>query len=300
MNIMTQYNHQNNSTFKSNKQKMQVANNNNLVKRSSKMSMLSANLLLLTTSCFLIALCNLQNQFVNVVDAAGAANSNNNNNGNNNEQASASSQPLWSYHVKPTFSQVNGLNGLNGPGNLLSEAFSGLSQRQGALTTGPLMSILPILLIAAGGIMLLLPFLTMMFASPFGGGLGGLSGFGGANGAGFGAFQQGGQFGGYPQAAAALRAARKRSLTSGGAAAGGDNGSAGSIVWQELLDHVSTTIDELSRKYSPQQAALNAKQQGKSNNLATMTTTASAAKNNNNQQVGVSSTNNKNNLNDVQ
>lgn len=198
--------------------------------------LLFASLLVWSLTCLLLHPCDA---------ASGSA---------NNEQTGASSQPLWSYQVKP--GQVNS-------GNLFSEAFGGLSQRQGALTTGPLMTILPILLIAAGGILLLLPFLTMMFASPFGGpgGAGGLYGY-----------NNGGQFG-YPQAAAALRAvaaagatAKKRSLNSPPSL---DQ----PRVWQELLDHVSTTIDELSKKYSPSIIAMQTGQHASNSNKRSMSST---------------------------
>lgn len=141
--------------------------------------------------------------------------------------SSSSSQPVWSYQVKPN-AYVNSANGQAhaGPMSSIFDAFNGLSQRQGALSGSPFLSILPIILIAAGGMLLLLPFLTMMIASPF-------SGTGGLYGGGF----NGGQYG-YPQGLS-----RKRSLfsTDGLASKG----------FQEILDHVSTTIDELARKYTP-------------------------------------------------
>lgn len=145
----------------------------------------------------------------------------------------SSSQPLWSYQVKPGM-QVGGSssnylsNPLGGPHPYPSgpslpsifDAFNGaLSQRQGALTSSPFLSILPIILIAAGGLLLLLPLLTMMMASPFGG-----------FGAGF-----GNNFG-YPQAGLN----KKRSL--------GDQLSRSSFY--DILEHVSSTIDDLSKKYS--------------------------------------------------
>lgn len=145
----------------------------------------------------------------------------------------SSSQPLWSYQVKPG-SQVGGssANYLNNPlagghhypgGSSLPsifDAFNGaLSQRQGALSSSPFLSILPIILIAAGGMLLLLPLLTMMMASPFGG-------FGGGFNNNF----------GYPQAGLS----KKRSL-------GDQLGRAG---FYDILEHVSSTIDDLSKKYS--------------------------------------------------
>lgn len=146
----------------------------------------------------------------------------------------SSSQPLWSYQAKPG-AQVGGssANYLNSPlsgshhypspSSLPSifDAFNGaLSQRQGALTSSPFLSILPIILIAAGGMLLLLPLLTMMMASPFGG-------FGGGFNNNF----------GYPQAGLN----KKRSL--------GDQLSRGAFY--DILEHVSSTIDDLSKKYSP-------------------------------------------------
>lgn len=163
-------------------------------------------------------------------------------------ESMSSSQPLWSYQVKPN-SYANTASG-GGPspsqqtahyGNVggipappsLFEAFNGaLSQRQGALTTSPFLSILPIILIAAGGLLLLLPMLTMMMASPFGGG--------GAFGAG--AFN--GPFG-YPQTVGALNKRRSLLERSLGASIGG--GGSGII---ELLEQVGSAIDEMSRKHT--------------------------------------------------
>lgn len=166
---------------------------------------------------------------VAVSAASGGSNS-----GQPSSEATSSSQPLWSYQVKPnSYGNIVGNGaGSNGAqsahytaGPSLFDAFSGLSQRQGALSGSPLMTILPIILIAAGGLLLLLPMFTMMLASPFGGG--GIGPFGG----GAGGFQN---FG-YPQMA------RKRSLdqTSG-------LGQRGLV---DLIEHVSSTIEELARKY---------------------------------------------------
>lgn len=170
-----------------------------------------------------------------------AANTNGGVNGVQSESAS-SSQPLWSYQVKPS-TYVNSPSAQTGHYSSampsLFDAFNGLSQRQGALTSSPFLSILPIILIAAGGMLLLLPLLTMMMASPFGGGFGG-----GYNG-GF----------GYPQVGALNR---KRSLNEqGGARLAGGNG--GSLI--DLIEHVSSTIDELTKKYSPATTAITSGQQ---------------------------------------
>lgn len=153
-----------------------------------------------------------------------------------NQQASestSSSQPLWSYQIKPTNyvgAQV-GPGGANQPPNgaytaggigpfpSLFDAFTGLSQRQGALTSSPFMTILPIILIAAGGMLLLLPLFTMMMASPFGGGFGG--GF------------QSGPFG-YPQVGGLNK---KRSLDQ----------SKGIL---DMIENFSSTLEDLSRKYN--------------------------------------------------
>lgn len=145
------------------------------------------------------------------------------------ENAAASTQPLWSYQVKPTNYINAGQNGQSAPYSTghssIFDAFTGLNQRQGALTGGgsPLLSILPIILIAAGGLLLLLPMLTMMMASPFGGGPFGGGGY---------------QNYGYPQVG--LNKRRSLDQASGG-------GSRGII---ELIEHVSSTIEDLSRKYS--------------------------------------------------
>jgi hypothetical protein len=145
------------------------------------------------------------------------------------ENAAASTQPLWSYQVKPTnyvgSGQAGGQNAPYSAGHSsIFDAFTGLSQRQGALTgNSPLLSILPIILIAAGGLLLLLPMLTMMMASPFGGGPFGAGGY---------------QNYGYPQ----LGLNKRRSLDQMNA--GGSRG----IL--ELIEHVSSTIEDLSRKYS--------------------------------------------------
>ena len=128
----------------------------------------------------------------------------------------SSSQPLWSYQVKPN-AYVNGAPSqphMN-PVSSIFDAFNGLSQRQGALSGSPFLSILPIILIAAGGMLLLLPFLTMMVASPFGGGGNLYGGFGS------------GQYG-YPQALS-----KKRSLFTDHLA---------SKSFNDILEHVSSTI----------------------------------------------------------
>lgn len=163
-----------------------------------------------------------------LIEAAGSSTPNGAN--SNGEQASSSSQALLSYQtLKP-----NGFysNPISPSSSFFETLTSGLSQRQGALSNSPIMSILPIILIAAGGILLLLPFLTMMLASPFGGpGVAGLYGY------------QNGQFGGgaYPQAA------KKRSLINIL-----ESQYQQPKMWQELLDNVSSTINELTRKYQTQ------------------------------------------------
>lgn len=151
---------------------------------------------------------------IQTISAAGATNSNPN-------EVTSSSQPLWSYQVKPN-AYTSGVSGNPHytPMSSIFDAFNGLSQRQGALSGSSFMTILPIILIAAGGLLLLLPFLTMMVASPFSG----------ANVYGY----NGGQFG-YPQTL------KKRSLFADQLA---------SKSFNDILDHVSSTIDELSRKYS--------------------------------------------------
>lgn len=158
-----------------------------------------------------------------------------------NSESTSSSQPLWSYQIKPssyvgTGGQPTNSHYTAGTFPSLLDAFSGLSQRQGALTTSPFLSILPIILIAAGGMLLLLPLLTMMMASPFGGGFGG------------GGYQS--PFG-YPQVGALNK---RRSL----------DGNQRGII--ELIEHFSSTLEDLSRKYSngsPQQQknAANGQQQ---------------------------------------
>jgi len=159
--------------------------------------------------------------------------------GQQSEQSASSSQPLWSYQIKPTnyvgtqFGSNGGPQsapytaGVSSPFPSIFDAFTGLSQRQGALTTSPFMSILPIILIAAGGFLLLLPLFTMMVASPFGGA------FGGAG------YQ--GPFG-YPQVGAL---SKKRSV----------DGNQRGII--ELIENFSSTIEELSRKYSPSGSVAN-------------------------------------------
>lgn len=147
-------------------------------------------------------------------------------------ETTSSSQPLWSYQVKPnSYANVGGNQaGHYSPVPSILDAFNGLSQRQGALTSSPFLSILPIILIAAGGMLLLLPFLTMMIASPFSGG------------AGFGAYNNG-PFG-YPQAGALNK---KRSLAD-------SFGQRGLI---DLIEHVTTSIEEMTRKYSPSNGGAN-------------------------------------------
>lgn len=141
-------------------------------------------------------------------------------------ETTSSSQPLWSYQVKPnSYANVAASSqaGHYSPVPSLLDAFNGLSQRQGALSSSPFLSILPIILIAAGGMLLLLPFLTMMIASPFSGG------------AGFGAYNNG-PFG-YPQVGALNK---KRSLAD----------SFGQRGLMDLIEHVTTSIEEMTKKYS--------------------------------------------------
>lgn len=174
-----------------------------------------------------LAFATMLTHFLGLVQPSLAAN------GNSNQQATestaASTQPLWSYQVKPT-NYVNAAQGAqnspysSGPSSLF-DAFTGLNQRQGALSSSPFLSILPIILIAAGGLLLLLPMLTMMMASPFGGGA-----FGG------GGFQN---YGGYPQVGTLNKRRSLDQLT---------QGSHRGII--ELIEHVSSTIEDLSRKYS--------------------------------------------------
>lgn len=187
--------------------------------------------------------------------------------GSSSAETTSSSQPLWTYQVKPNGylnspGQVGGQGGGLHYGSVGSpppppppsifDAFNGLSQRQSALSGSPFLSILPIILIAAGGMLLLLPMLTMMMASPFGGG-GAFGGYGGGN----------GPFG-YPQVGAL---SKKRSLAdqlTGGA--GQLRGGNGGLI--DILENVSTTIEELSRKYNAmpnkQQAAAAAQKRSKS------------------------------------
>lgn len=156
--------------------------------------------------------------------------------GTTGSETTSSSQPLWSYQVKPN-SYVNAAGGQQAhyaTNPTIFDAFNGLSQRQGALGGSPFLSILPIILIAAGGMLLLLPFLTMMMASPFTGGLGGYNnGFG------------------YPQVGAL---SKKRSLAD---QFGGQRG----LI--DIIENVSTTIDELTRKYSTNSATNNGQQSNK-------------------------------------
>lgn len=166
---------------------------------------------------------------VQLVSAAGGPSSSS----SSSSETTSSSQPLWSYQVKPG-SYINAPSGQPGaPYSAMPsifDAFNGLSQRQGALSGSPFLSILPIILIAAGGILLLLPFLTMMMASPF-------------SGAGFGGYGQGGF--GYPQMAAAM--GKKRSLADQ-MPGQGPRGGAGQLG--DLIENFSSVIDELTRKYS--------------------------------------------------
>lgn len=174
----------------------------------------------------------------------------------------SSSQPLWSYQVKPNTYLGSGGSGPNvgqsapysAPFPSLFDAFNGLSQRQGALTSSPFMTILPIILIAAGGMLLLLPLLTMMIATPFGGG-------GGPFGGGY-----GGNFG-YPQTLS-----RKRSLQ--GDQFGGTRG----LI--ELVEHVSTAIEDLTKKYASPNgsfATTNNRQRSPKQQTASSTATTSTA-----------------------
>lgn len=155
------------------------------------------------------------------IQAANAASS-----ASSSSETTSSSQPLWSYQVKPnSYANVaSNQAGHYSAAPSILDAFNGLSQRQGALSSSPFLSILPIILIAAGGMLLLLPFLTMMIASPFSGG------------AGFGAYNNG-PFG-YPQVSAMNK---KRSLAD-------SFGQRGLI---DLIEHVSSSIEEMARKYSP-------------------------------------------------
>lgn len=146
-------------------------------------------------------------------------------------ETTSSSQPLWSYQVKPS-SYVNAPNNQANPYGTGAAGFgvpsifdtiNGLSQRQGALSGSPFLSILPIILIAAGGMLLLLPLLTMMMASPFGGGFGG-------------GYQNG--FG-YPQVGALKK---KR--------ASFDRDQFNQMGLIDLIEHVSSSIEELTKKYS--------------------------------------------------
>lgn len=182
-------------------------------------------------------------------------------------ESTSSSQPLWSYQVKPN-SYVGGSNSPQAPYTAmpsLFDAFNGLSQRQGALTSSPILSILPIILIAAGGMLLLLPFLAMMFASPFGG-AGGFGSYGGAGGF------------GYPQLGSLNK---KRSFN-------GDLFGSRSLI--DLVEHVSTAIDEFSRRYP--NAASSHQKRAKSLN-----TDQTNPQPTNHKQVSVSSNNDEANLN---
>ena len=178
----------------------------------------------------MVAFVTILTHFLTLIQPSLAANGNggSGSGGSGNSEAGASSQPIWSYQVKPT-NYIGAQSAQTGhygsaPSSLF-DAFTGLSQRQGALTSSPFLSILPIILIAAGGLLLLLPMLTMMIASPFGGGGGP---FGGGYQNGF----------GYPQVGAL---SKRRSLDQHQQQRG--------LI--ELIEHVSTTIEDLSRKYSP-------------------------------------------------
>lgn len=179
----------------------------------------------------MVAFVAILTHFLSLIQPSLAANGSTGSGGQT--EATASTQPLWSYQVKPgsyVGAQTSGQNGhlYNSAPNSLFDAFTGLSQRQGALSSSPFLSILPIILIAAGGLLLLLPMLTMMMASPFGGG---------------GLFSGGYQGGfGYPQVGALNK---RRSLDQQQQRRG--------LI--ELIDHVSRTIEDLSRNYSPTQAA---------------------------------------------
>lgn len=183
---------------------------------------------------FLFALCSVLTHTLGQIQPINAAGTGASGSGSSAETTS-SSQPLWSYQVKPnSYLNVHSLGGGTQTGHYgassappsLFDAFNGISQRQGALSSSPFLSILPIILIAAGGMLLLLPMLTMMMASPFGGG--------GA----FGGYNNGGAFG-YPQ-----QLSKKRSLAD---QLSNQRGGGGLI---EILENVSTTIEELSRKYN--------------------------------------------------
>lgn len=105
-------------------------------------------------------------------------------------------QPFWAYqqqkrssnhddHSTPHLQQQSQQLQQQLPQTLpLFDTLRSLSQRQGSLSASPFLSILPIILIAAGGLMLLLPLLTMSMASSFGG-FGQFGGAGGAGGFGF-------------------------------------------------------------------------------------------------------------------
>lgn len=165
-------------------------------------------------------------------------------------ETASSSQPLWSYQVKPS-NYVNAQT--NQPAHYSSmpsilDAFNGLSQRQGALSSSPFLSILPIILIAAGGLMLLLPLLTMMVASPF-------------SGAAFGGYNNG--FG-YPQVGAL---SKKRSL--------GDQFGQRGII--DMIEQASSTFEELAKKFS--NSASNSQQQQQRRAKAMNTNGAAAADN---------------------
>lgn len=168
-----------------------------------------------------------------------AANSGSSNSGggqltSETEASSVSSQPLWSYgqSTRPInyAATQNGANGASNyyttstPSSMWDMFTGGLSQRQGALSTGsPFLSILPIILIAAGGFLLLLPMLTMMMGSPFGDPFGG-------------GYQGAGQYGQYPQLKKRRSldsALHKRSLI-------------------KLIEQASSIIEDLSRQYEPQ------------------------------------------------
>lgn len=164
------------------------------------------------------------------------------------QTSQSASQPLWSYQVKPNsylnvpssqshqqqqhYGSTGPTYGVGSGLPSIFDAFSGLSQRQGALTGSPFLSILPIILIAAGGMLLLLPLLTMMMASPFGGGFGG--GF------------NNGPFG-YPQVGALNK---KRSLN--------DNSQHQRGIL-EMIENFSSTVEELTKKYA-NNGSLNPKQ----------------------------------------
>lgn len=149
-------------------------------------------------------------------------------------ETTSSSQPLWTYQPKPSLfsSSINGQSGNNYMAhqmqpNSLFDSLSSLGQRQGSISTSPLLSILPIILIAAGGMMLILPLLTMMLASPFG------SGFGALGGNGF----------GYPQVANL----NKRRSVSNSFIESLLSSSTNKPLF-DIVDHISTSIEELSKK----------------------------------------------------